>query len=271
VADIQRIIRTLAADPEHLPEPVRVAWLERLKELSLHHLVVVEDAMADLWSDDLAITMPAARRHHLTSPEFTIRAEVLQEQVHRMAEAVGFTQDNATSLSSKAIWAEVTREAEQIGLVASELLMNLQRADAFGVVIVRPLREGGRTVGIEIISSDVGLGISDFAQAVAKHGAEGDGRMSGLAWVAHVMDDLQYRRGSRGSVIIARKWLPGKRTSGPTMSDTTSAHLENPRIGPDTNDLLDSVAVPAVQKINDWFGDVRRRMKALKGTIGRSI
>lgn len=139
--------------------------------------------------------------------DVSIRCVVLSDRFACASAALAF----ATRLG-------LARElAVQVSIAAAELASNAVRHGGGGVLALTRV-ETPRSA-LELSCRDAGPGIADVAAALRDGHSRGrdlapddgrrDGLGTGLGAVARAMDELTVESGPRGTVIIARKWLPG--------------------------------------------------------------
>jgi len=186
---IAGMIRGLRDLVEPSSEAARAQQLRALLAWELDDAAAVEHALRALWTDEFAVATYGFEDNR-----------GYEDQVAWVAARAGFS----------------PQAAEEVARAAGALLENLNAHDAYGVVIVRRL--AGRR-GVELISSDIGPGLAAFEEAIKKHGLEGDRRLTGLAYVAQVMDALEQLPPEVGTVLRARKLLPVAGGSGTHPDD----------------------------------------------------
>lgn len=96
-------------------------------------------------------------------------------------------------------------DAEAVVLSVSELASNLVRYSHEGRIVVRRMRDGGRT-GIVVESVDAGPGIPNVERALLDGFSTGNGLGCGLSGVRRLMDDFDISSSPAGTHISARKW-----------------------------------------------------------------
>lgn len=103
-------------------------------------------------------------------------------------------------------------DQSRIATAVSELARNVVRyaTDGHGEVAIRelsPSPESRGRVGIEIVVSDEGPGISDIGQALRDGYTSGGGMGMGLPGTRRLMDEMSIDSAvGRGTVVTIRKW-----------------------------------------------------------------
>lgn len=94
-----------------------------------------------------------------------------------------------------------------LGTIASELVRNILKYAISGELIIRPLRESGRT-GLELVAADRGPGILDIDQAMKDHVSTSGTLGLGLPGVKRMSDEMAIESTiGIGTTVTVRKWL----------------------------------------------------------------
>ena len=99
-------------------------------------------------------------------------------------------------------------DQSRITTAVSELTRNVMRyaTNGSGVVVIRQLRNGDN-VGMEIVVSDDGPGISDVSLVMQDGYTSGKGMGLGLPGTKRLMDEMNIESGpGRGTTVTVRKW-----------------------------------------------------------------
>jgi len=95
-----------------------------------------------------------------------------------------------------------------IATAISELARNIVEYAGQGEIVLGVAQKGARR-GLQIVARDKGPGIPDVARALQDGYSTGKGLGLGLPGVRRLTDELEIEsRAGRGTVVIARKWLP---------------------------------------------------------------
>jgi serine/threonine-protein kinase RsbT len=100
-------------------------------------------------------------------------------------------------------------DQSRIATAVSELTRNVVRyaTDGQGEVVIRALN-GGSRLGLEVIVSDSGPGISDVELVLQPGFTSGPGLGMGLPGAKRLMDEMEIDSApGRGTVVTIRKWL----------------------------------------------------------------
>lgn len=103
-------------------------------------------------------------------------------------------------------------DQSRIATAVSELARNVVRyaTDGRGVVMIREVAaapDARARVGIEIVVSDDGPGISDIDQALSDGYTSGAGMGMGLPGTRRLMDEMSIESVvGRGTTVVIRKW-----------------------------------------------------------------
>lgn len=98
-------------------------------------------------------------------------------------------------------------EQTMIATAAAELSTNILRYAGKGELFLRVVRNPDR-IGIEIVATDKGKGITDIEKALKEHYTTTRGSLGlGLPSVRRIMDDFEIDSSpTKGTRVLARKW-----------------------------------------------------------------
>ncbi|HTY49865.1 MAG TPA: ATP-binding protein [Steroidobacteraceae bacterium] len=99
-------------------------------------------------------------------------------------------------------------DATLIATAISELSRNIVSYARTGSVLMRSIREAGRT-GMLILAADAGPGIADVPLALRDGFSSSGGLGLGLPGVRRLMDEFEIESAAgAGTRVTVRKWLP---------------------------------------------------------------
>jgi anti-sigma regulatory factor (Ser/Thr protein kinase) len=128
-------------------------------------------------------------------------------------------------------------EANKIATAASELARNILKYAGKGELLVEQLHQK-RRVGVAVIASDRGPGITNIDEALTDHFSSGGTLGLGLPGVKRMMDEIEIEsKPGQGTRVCVRKWLGIK----PVKRSSVTAALQNgakPRAQPESPDLI---------------------------------
>ena len=94
----------------------------------------------------------------------------------------------------------------QVGTAVSELATNICRYAEQGQVVIKPIRQQGRT-GLEVRVEDTGPGIADLDSAMQDSFSTGKSLGVGLPGTKRMMDEFHIEsEPGHGTRILMRKW-----------------------------------------------------------------
>ena len=100
-------------------------------------------------------------------------------------------------------------EATLIATAISELARNIVSYADQGSVTLTPVHGANGAIGLTIIATDSGPGISDVAQALRDGYSSSGGLGLGLPGVRRLMDEFDITsRAGVGTTVTVTKWLP---------------------------------------------------------------
>jgi serine/threonine-protein kinase RsbT len=100
-------------------------------------------------------------------------------------------------------------DQSRIATAVSELTRNVVRyaTDGRGEVTIRPLADGVRGTGIEVVVSDQGPGIADLDLVMREGFTSGSGMGMGLPGTRRLMDEMEIDSApGRGTTVTIRRW-----------------------------------------------------------------
>jgi serine/threonine-protein kinase RsbT len=98
-------------------------------------------------------------------------------------------------------------EATLIATAISELARNIVSYAHQGMVTFRPLNGNSGAVGLTIVASDSGPGITDLSQALRDGYSSSGGLGLGLPGVKRLMDEFEIASGAgSGTTVTVTKW-----------------------------------------------------------------